>query len=86
MFLPVDHAQNESDLPKNCTFAPNDWRILSGFWHPVAFAHDVNDAPVPARLLDVDLVIWRTEDGVSVARDLCPHRGTRLSAGRVDDG
>ena len=49
MFLPVDHAQNESDLPKNCTFAPNDWRILSGFWHPVAFAHDVNDAPVPAR-------------------------------------
>ncbi|MFY9240223.1 MAG: aromatic ring-hydroxylating dioxygenase subunit alpha [Roseovarius sp.] len=86
MFLPVDHVQSENDLPKGCTFAPNDWRILSGFWHPVAFAHDIKDAPVAARLLDVDLVIWRTKDGVAVARDLCPHRGTRLSAGRVDDG
>lgn len=86
MFLPVDHAQSGNDLPKGCTFAPNDWRILSGFWHPVAFAHDIKNAPVAARLLDVDLVVWRTRDSISVARDLCPHRGTRLSAGRVDDG
>ena len=86
MFLPIDHGKHTSDLPKNCTFAAEDWRILSRFWHPVAFAHDVQNTPVPARLLDVDLVIWRTKAGISVARDLCPHRGTRLSAGRVDQG
>ena len=84
MFLPIDHAAQRSDLPRHCTFAPEDWRILARFWHPVAFAHEIQSTPVPARLLDVDLVIWRTDAGVHVARDLCPHRGTRLSAGRVD--
>ncbi len=86
MFLPLDHAKHTSDLPKDCSFAPEDWRILSTFWHPVAFAHEIAEHPVAARLLDVDLVIWRGTDGISVARDLCPHRGTRLSAGRVDGG
>ncbi|MEX0280386.1 MAG: Rieske 2Fe-2S domain-containing protein [Arenibacterium sp.] len=84
MFLPIDHSKSPSDLPRNCTFAENDWRILSQFWHPVAFCHEIADKPVPARLLDVDLVIWRTPNGFSAARDLCPHRGTRISAGRVD--
>ncbi len=84
MFLPIDQSKRTTDLPRNCTFAESDWRILARFWHPVAFAHDIGAKPVAARLLDVDLVIWRTGDDVSVARDLCPHRGTRLSAGRVD--
>lgn len=83
MFLPVDHQNQASDLPKGCTFSGADWRILSRFWHPVAFCHEIKSDPVAARLLDVDLVIWRTSAGLSVARDLCPHRGTRLSAGRV---
>lgn len=84
MFLPLASATAPDDLPRNCTFAESDWRILSQFWHPVAYVHEVTDKPVAARLLDVDLVIWRTPQGLSVARDLCPHRGTRLSAGRVD--
>ncbi|MFK7746685.1 MAG: Rieske 2Fe-2S domain-containing protein [Roseobacter sp.] len=84
MFLPVNHADDASDLPRNCTFSPQDWRILAQFWHPIAFCHEVVDRPVPARLLDVDLVMWRTGSGISVARDLCPHRGTQISAGRVD--
>jgi vanillate O-demethylase monooxygenase subunit len=83
MFSQVDHARSASDLPRGCTFRDSDWHILARFWHPVAFAHDIADAPASARLLDVDLVIWRSAQGVSVARDLCPHRGTRLSAGRV---
>ena len=84
MFLPIDSAATTSDLPRNCTFSESDWRILAGFWHPVAFCHEIAEMPVPAKLLDVDLVIWRTGAGISVARDLCPHRGTRISAGRVD--
>lgn len=86
MFLPLNHGKTASDLPRNCSFAENDWHVLSQFWHPVAFAHEITQTPVAARLLDVDLVVWRHGGGVSVARDLCPHRGTRLSAGRVDGG
>ncbi|MEO0402626.1 MAG: aromatic ring-hydroxylating dioxygenase subunit alpha [Pseudomonadota bacterium] len=84
MFLPLASAETASDMPRNCTFSEGDWTVLSQFWHPIAFAHEITNKPVPARLLDVDLVIWRTPQGVSVARDLCPHRGTRISAGRVD--
>ncbi|WP_157960613.1 aromatic ring-hydroxylating oxygenase subunit alpha [Primorskyibacter marinus] len=50
----------------------------------MAFAHEIEDKPVNARLLDVDLVIYRTSEGISVARDICPHRGTRLSGGWMD--
>jgi len=84
MFLPTNSSSTSSELPRGCTFRPSDWDVLSRFWHPVAFAHEIGDAPVAARLLDVDLVIWRSGSGISVARDICPHRGTRLSAGRVD--
>lgn len=56
-------------------------------WHPVALAHAVTDAPVPVRLLDEDLVLWRDAQGVAQAFvDRCPHRGARLSLGRVNDG
>ncbi len=84
MFQAVNHSKFAGDLPRHCTFAESDWRILATFWHPVAFAHDIADAPVKARLLDVDLVVYRTTDGIAVARDICPHRGTRLSAGWMD--
>ncbi|MBT6287394.1 MAG: aromatic ring-hydroxylating dioxygenase subunit alpha [Oceanospirillales bacterium] len=85
MFQPVNHSKFAADLPRNCTFEESDWRILAAMWHPVAFTHEIEDKPVKARLLDVDLVVYRTSEGVSVARDICPHRGTRLSAGWVQD-
>lgn len=84
MFLATDHSkQVVSDLPRNCSFSESDWHVLAGFWHPVAFSHTITDEPVSARLLDVDLVIYRTDTGVSVAKDLCMHRGTKLSMGKV---
>jgi vanillate O-demethylase monooxygenase subunit len=49
-------------------------------------ADEVADAPVKARLLDVDLVVFRFPDGVTVARDACPHRGMILSRGWVSEG
>ena len=74
-----------TDLPRHCTFRESDWHILAGFWHPVAFVHDIKDKPVAARLLDVNLVIYRTSEGITVAKDLCMHRGTRLSLGWMQD-
>ena len=74
-------------LPRNCTFAESDWLALSPFWYPVAFSHEVTDHPFAARLLDERLVLFRTGDvSVSVARDLCLHRGAPLSSGRLENG
>jgi vanillate O-demethylase monooxygenase subunit len=72
--------------PRDCTFTEGDWTILSQHWFPIAVAAEVADAPVPARLLDVDLVVFRSGDRVVVARDLCPHRGMMLSRGWVQGG
>jgi phenylpropionate dioxygenase-like ring-hydroxylating dioxygenase large terminal subunit len=53
-------------------------------WHPVAFASEVADRPVHADLLGEPLVVWRGAGGaVRVMSDLCVHRGTALSLGRI---
>lgn len=53
-------------------------------WHPVAAADAVADRPLAARLLGEDLVLWRDAAGaVHAWPDRCPHRGARLSLGRV---
>ncbi len=66
------------------TFSPPDWSILASFWHPVAYSHEVTATPVPARLLEQDLVVYRGAKQVTVARDICLHRGVRLSRGRME--
>ncbi len=69
-------------LPRNCTFSPNDWTVLARCWHPVALSTEVTAAqPTAARLLDQALVLYRTSGGLTVAADLCAHRGTPLSLG-----
>ncbi len=57
-------------------------------WHPVARLDQIPaDAPLAVRLLGVDLVLWRdAAGGVQALLDRCPHRGTRLSLGRVVEG
>jgi phenylpropionate dioxygenase-like ring-hydroxylating dioxygenase large terminal subunit len=61
--------------------------IEAGLWHPVAASAEVAAGPVAARLLERELVLWRGADGAIEAwADRCPHRGTRLSLGRVVDG
>ena len=83
MFLPADSSKHRSPVPRNTTIREADWLVLSSFWHPVAFIHDIGGKPTAAKLLDVELVIYRTSAGITVARDICPHRGTRLSAGKI---
>jgi vanillate O-demethylase monooxygenase subunit len=69
---------------RRSTFAEAEWNALSRFWHPVAFSSSVRDRPLAARLLDEPLVVFRSSAGVTVARDLCLHRGARLSLGHMD--
>jgi phenylpropionate dioxygenase-like ring-hydroxylating dioxygenase large terminal subunit len=77
-------AQDKKALrPRGCTFAEADWQAIAPFWYPIAFSHEVADQPVAATLLDQRLVIWRTEAGLSVANDICLHRGVPLSMGHL---
>src|ERR1700683_5506942 len=58
--------------------------LLLNDWHAVAWASEVRDTePTAIRLLENDLVLWRNRDGIHVWRDLCVHRGSRLSAGHL---
>jgi phenylpropionate dioxygenase-like ring-hydroxylating dioxygenase large terminal subunit len=58
---------------------------LRPYWHPVADVGALESGPIGVRLLDEELVLWRREGEVCAARDLCIHRGSRLSQGWVDD-
>jgi len=66
----------------------NDESLLHNDWHPVALATAIAPGRVTAAsLLGHDLALWRGDDGVVHAwEDRCPHRGTRLSIGRVAAG
>lgn len=60
--------------------------VLLNDWHVVAYAPDVpEDRPVAARLLGEDIVLWRSGGRVHAWRDLCVHRGAKLSLGKVTD-
>ena len=61
--------------------------IEKELWHPVALSDAVTDAPVAVELLERNLVLWRDGSGVVNAwADKCPHRGARLSLGKVCAG
>ncbi|MDC3962320.1 Rieske 2Fe-2S domain-containing protein [Polyangium jinanense] len=58
-------------------------------WHPVLFADELGKKPAPVRVCDRELVLFRASDGkatLGALADVCPHRGMRLSEGRVEGG
>jgi phenylpropionate dioxygenase-like ring-hydroxylating dioxygenase large terminal subunit len=74
-----------AELPSSCTFDPDDWSILARSWYPVALSREVGEGPHGVLLLDEPLVLFRTSGQVTVASDICPHRGLPLSLGRGDE-
>jgi phenylpropionate dioxygenase-like ring-hydroxylating dioxygenase large terminal subunit len=53
-------------------------------WHPVALSTDLADKPMAVQLLGEAVVLWRDGQGAAHAwADKCPHRGAKLSLGRV---
>jgi phenylpropionate dioxygenase-like ring-hydroxylating dioxygenase large terminal subunit len=61
--------------------------LVERLWFPVARSEDLAGGRVVAgRLLDIDLVVFRTDAGPTVAEDRCPHRGAALSAGQLVGG
>jgi phenylpropionate dioxygenase-like ring-hydroxylating dioxygenase large terminal subunit len=54
-------------------------------WYVAATSDELGDAPLGRRLLDRDIVVWRSSDGRAVAfEDRCAHRGFPLSDGHID--
>ena len=71
--------------PDPCTIDPAEWEVLTGFSHPFAYSHEVGPAPVGVRLLDEDLVVYRTsQDVVARQGNVCLHRGSQLTLGSID--
>ena len=86
MFIPKSAKPSTSLRPHSSGISENDWTVLSRFWYPLAHEDEIEDTPVAAKLLDVDLVIFRAGDEIGVALDRCPHRHIKLSAGTVVHG
>src|SRR5215471_13168986 len=65
---------------------PNEIEMLERMWFPVARVQDVTGSrPFSAELLGRRLVVFSSGGEVAVAADRCPHRGGRLSHGRMTD-
>jgi phenylpropionate dioxygenase-like ring-hydroxylating dioxygenase large terminal subunit len=60
--------------------------VLHHYWHVVARSQDVTDKPLPVKLLDHPVVLWRADTAVVAFHDLCIHRGTPLSLGWTENG
>ena len=60
--------------------------VLRNYWHPVAAIDELGDKPFGVQLLDERVVVYRAKDRIVAFKDLCVHRGTPLSLGRIDDG
>ena len=59
----------------------------AAYWHPVIDSAALRDKPQAVQLMDHAVVLWRDAQGQAHAwADRCPHRGARLSLGRVCDG
>jgi phenylpropionate dioxygenase-like ring-hydroxylating dioxygenase large terminal subunit len=60
--------------------------ILLNDWHVLARSGDVPAGSTrAARLLGEDVVLWRGASGLHAWKDLCIHRGAKLSPGRVQN-
>ncbi len=64
-------------------------KLLRSYWQPIATAEEmpVGGAPMPVRIMSEDLVLFRDDqDRLGLIGQFCPHRGTDLSYGRVENG
>lgn len=83
-------SENAFRQPNTMLYAPAaipDTNALRACWHPVAYSTEICDGPYSSRLLGEQIALWRNAEGeMQAVADLCIHRGTALSIGRVVDG
>lgn len=60
--------------------------VLINDWHPVGTVEELQTKQLlGARLLEEDIVVWHANGQYMAWQDLCIHRGTRLSLGKVEN-
>ena len=61
---------------------------LRNYWYPILQTEELPpERPIQRTALGEDIAVWRDAAGrPQVVRDRCPHRGVRLSRGRVLEG
>jgi len=65
-------------------FANHATPLIRNCWYACARVDEIGRVPLARRLLDVDVVMYRTEGGRPVAmRNRCPHRAFPLSKGKL---
>ncbi len=60
----------------------------TGGWHPLTFVKKMNIyAPTKIEFVDQNYVLWKGKNDEYLMRpDVCPHQGSKLSAGTLEDG
>lgn len=59
--------------------------MLLSDWHVVARSEDLREnSLLSTRVLGEDIVLWRSSRGILAWQDLCLHRGSKLSLGRIE--
>ena len=82
-------SQEENDLLTRTNPGTPCGEMMRRYWQPVALSEELpqRGAPLPVRLLDEDLVLFRDDQGRPGLLGIhCSHRGADLSYGRVEDG
>lgn len=62
------------------------YQMRDNFWFPVAYSDELTDSPQAFTLFEEELVVVRLGGEARVFEDLCRHRGSRLSLGKVVEG
>src|ERR1700704_6933341 len=82
--LGVSRNRDSSPAARNDTRSLSNMNIEETLWHPVAALDELGAALLAVRLLERDVLLWRDgANDVHAWADRCPHRGTRLSLGRI---
>jgi phenylpropionate dioxygenase-like ring-hydroxylating dioxygenase large terminal subunit len=64
--------------------SPLEDPFLKREWFAIAWSREIEPGKLLARrLMATDLVLWRSGEGIRCWRDLCVHRGARLSLGSI---
>jgi phenylpropionate dioxygenase-like ring-hydroxylating dioxygenase large terminal subunit len=64
-------------------------RLLRSYWQPLVTSEEfpIGSAPMPVKIMSEELVLFRDDkDRLGLIGLHCPHRGTDLSYGRVENG
>src|SRR5499426_1801316 len=82
-------SQEQNDLITRIGPGTAAGALMRRYWQPAALVDELSgNRPVKAlRLLGEDLVLFRDEQGrYGLLARACPHRGTDLAYGRLEDG